>query len=59
MQKNYVLLCRMRDQSQNIPADSKLRIGNGDANINKQVTIYVSNVFSTVIIMLVWNTLNK
>ena len=41
----------MQDQnhSHNIPADSKLRIRNGSANVNKQGTIHESKVFSTVV----------
>ena len=38
-------------------AGSKLRIRNGGANyVNKRVTVYESNVFSTVV--LIWNTVN-
>ena len=45
------------DHNQNIPAGSNLRTRTGGANyVNKQVTVYKSNVFSTVV--LIWNTVN-
>ena len=57
MNAKKLLLCKIRDHNQNIPAGSKLRIRTGGANyVNKQVTVYKSNVFSTVV--LIWNTVN-